>query len=123
MQDVTTQPAGSGDPYPFDMETIRASIVRALRADSSRLDPADLADLQSLLRGHIALLLPSARAPVDRPWHGDGECSAQKARVDAINRQLGERTGDGSPFMTLAHVQILVRDCQWLYAVHMAAQR
>lgn len=117
MDSESARPSPSGPD-----ERIGETIIRALRASSGTPDAADLIDLEAQLHGHIARLIPSAREAVDRLWHGDTDWHLQVTRLDAIERQLDEHAGGRTGTGTLDHVRILVRDCQWLYAVRLAAQ-
>ncbi|MFI2184632.1 DUF6415 family natural product biosynthesis protein [Streptomyces sioyaensis] len=86
------------------------------------MDLAELEKLEEDLRGHIALLLPGARAAAGRLWSGGIEAHRMAARLDGIERQTRQGLGPGA---LSAHVQVqqLARDCQYLLARHTAEAR
>ncbi|MFI9024963.1 DUF6415 family natural product biosynthesis protein [Streptomyces sp. NPDC053560] len=108
---------------PVDAETIRDTIITALSAGSRRIDIANLRRFEALLRSHIGLLIGPAREAADRLWHGKTEWPLQISRLDAIDQQLSESVAPHDQFAHLAQVQILARDCQWLFALCQAAER
>ncbi|MFF3763172.1 DUF6415 family natural product biosynthesis protein [Streptomyces sp. NPDC001922] len=69
-----------------DIITIQATIDRALRTSTGRIDTGELVDLEALLRGHIASLLPAAEAVTDRLWRGSLAWYTRRARLDGIRR-------------------------------------
>ncbi|MFI0709986.1 DUF6415 family natural product biosynthesis protein [Streptomyces inhibens] len=115
--------AGSGcESPPVDVETIGATIRRALRLGSGRPDPGVLTELEEELRGHISLLLSEARKPVRHLWPSSIEAHRLKARLDAIERRTRQGLGQGA---LSARVQVhqLARDCQYLLSRHTAEAR
>ncbi|MGP8302131.1 DUF6415 family natural product biosynthesis protein [Streptomyces inhibens] len=110
------------EPDAIDVSTIEETIARAQVLRGRAPDTGELGDLEELLRGHIALLLPKARQSARGLCHGSIEAHRLTARLDGIERQT--RLGLGSGALS-AHVQIhqLARDCQWLLAQHAAEAR
>lgn len=72
-----------------------------------------MAELDELLRGHIALLLPDARKTVRRRWPTDHQLVT---RLNGIVGQMNRGLGHG---VLSAHVQVhrMARDCQYLLAM------
>ncbi|WP_432000106.1 DUF6415 family natural product biosynthesis protein [Streptomyces sioyaensis] len=115
--------AGSGcEAPPVDVETISATIGRALCLGSGRPDSGVLTELEEELRGHVSLLLAEARKPVRHLWPSSIEAHRLKARLDAIERRTQQGLGQGA---LSARVQVhqLARDCQYLLARHTAEAR
>ncbi|WP_158795002.1 DUF6415 family natural product biosynthesis protein [Streptomyces sp. NRRL S-337] len=114
--------AAAGDALPIDAETISATISRALRLGSGRPDLGALAELEEELRGHVAALLPVARASAQRLWPSSIEAHRLTARLDGIERQaeLGPAV---DVFTAHVQVQLLARDCQWLLTRYTAEAR
>lgn len=109
------------DGAPICVATVNATVSRALRTNVGRLDVGVLTDLEALLRGHIALLLPPEREASDRLWHGSIEWHRQTARLDGIERQTQQGLGE-TPLAAHIQVQQLARDCQWLLNQHTGRQ-
>ncbi|WP_407553046.1 DUF6415 family natural product biosynthesis protein [Streptomyces sp. Pv4-95] len=107
----------AADQIPIDVHTIDGTIVRAMSMSRERLDADRLAELDELLRGHIALLLPPIRETAAKLWHGGTAWYQQAARLDGIARQA-ETEISSTPFAALVQVQLLARDCQWLLNQH-----
>ncbi|MFI9357070.1 DUF6415 family natural product biosynthesis protein [Streptomyces lydicus] len=114
--------AAAGDALPIDAETISATIYGALRTGSGPLDLSVMGDAAEALRGHIALLLPSARESAGRLRPGSIEAHRLRARLDGIEQQY-RRPLAPAPLAAHVHVQQLARDCQWLLARHTAEAR
>ncbi|MGW1840238.1 DUF6415 family natural product biosynthesis protein [Streptomyces sp. NPDC002067] len=101
---------------PVDVETINDTIQRARQLGATRPDLTTLADLEELLLGHIALLLPEVQA-VTAPQEGGAEGTTYARRLTAIRAQLRRDLGTGR---LSAHVRVatLAQDCQWLLDHH-----
>lgn len=99
--------------HAIDVETIGETIRRALSLGAGRPDLATLVELEELLRGHIALLLPEAREMARRCRPTDDQL---RTRLDGIAGQMNRGLGHG---VLSAHVQVhqLARDCQYLLAL------
>ncbi|MEU6062810.1 DUF6415 family natural product biosynthesis protein [Streptomyces sp. NPDC047097] len=105
--------------YRVDVETIGATIARALRTGSGRPALAELAGMVEELRGHVAILLPEAQESTRRLPTDSTETHRQRARLDGIERQLRQEPG-ADVFTAHVRVQLLARDCEWLLARHTA---
>ncbi|MEV5481843.1 MULTISPECIES: DUF6415 family natural product biosynthesis protein [Streptomyces] len=112
--------AGTGrEVPPVDVETISATIGRALCLGSGRTDSGVLTELEEELRGHVSLLLSEARKPVRQLWPSSIDVHRLKARLDAIERRTQQGLGQG-PLSARVQVNQLARDCQYLLARHTA---
>ncbi|MFF0624175.1 DUF6415 family natural product biosynthesis protein [Streptomyces sp. NPDC004296] len=102
---------------PGDEDTIRSTLVRAqdLRDTSPCTD--ELAELDRLLRGHIAILLPEAQAATDKLWRGSMEWSRRTGRLSEIRFRSEQGLG-ASRLSALVQINLLARDCEWLLADH-----
>ncbi|MEW2578315.1 DUF6415 family natural product biosynthesis protein [Streptomyces syringium] len=96
-----------------DTAAIQRTLDRALTIRSSPLKPDELADLEELLLGHIAALLPAARARIGRLWAGSLEGDRDRAVLDRIATQAQRGLGHG-PLADISHVTQLARDCRRL---------
>lgn len=99
----------------IDTATIRETIQLGLLLSVGPLDLEAMAGLHEALRGHVALLLPSAREEAGRLWRGGTAWYQRAARLDGIARQA-EQPLPGDPFAAMVQVQLLARDCEWLLA-------
>ncbi|WP_432093734.1 DUF6415 family natural product biosynthesis protein [Streptomyces sp. bgisy100] len=118
-------PGGTSAPdatAPIDEVTIQATIERALRTGTGRLDMDELTAVEELLLGHIQLLLPDAEAAVDRLWRGSLTWYTARAKLDGIHRQVKQGVGDG-PLSAHIQVSTLASDCQWLLVHHQHRER
>ncbi|MFG2098945.1 DUF6415 family natural product biosynthesis protein [Streptomyces sp. NPDC048612] len=99
--------------HPIDIATVQSTIDEAQALRGSSAEPRELADLELLLRGHIAELLVEAKDSADLMWRGSMEWSLLTGRLSGIRFQAGRGLGEG---VLSAHVQIaqLALDCQWL---------
>ncbi|SFK72616.1 DUF6415 family natural product biosynthesis protein [Streptomyces pini] len=93
-------------PCPLDTDTIQRTIDRALAADHTTRY-SDLAELEALLRGHINLMLPPARARAG---------TVAYARLNTAAGQLAYGLGD-TLRSARRHVLLLALDCRWLLRV------
>ncbi|MEW1655703.1 DUF6415 family natural product biosynthesis protein [Streptomyces sp. NPDC093707] len=100
-------------------ESIAATIRRALRFGAGRPTPAELAEVEQLLRGHITALLTEARETAHDQGPVEATACPMASRLKGIEQRLAEGRADGS---LAAHVQVhlLARDCQWLLAHYTA---
>ncbi|WP_053163640.1 DUF6415 family natural product biosynthesis protein [Streptomyces noursei] len=108
----STATAVSG--LPVDVETISATIRKALRFGSIRPSREELAATDEALHGHVALLLAEARRTAS-PHPPD------RYRLDRISKHMPFPLGKGM-LSTYAEVPQRARDCQWLLA-HFTASR
>ncbi|MEU8784340.1 DUF6415 family natural product biosynthesis protein [Streptomyces sp. NPDC048637] len=97
----------------LDLNSVRYAISRARGQSSAPLNHEALTELETELCGYIGSLLPTAKAAVDKLWHGGIAWHQQISRLDGIERQVGQGLGTG---VLSAHVQVqqLAKDCQWL---------
>ncbi|MEU9500557.1 MULTISPECIES: DUF6415 family natural product biosynthesis protein [unclassified Streptomyces] len=98
---------------PIDVLTIEETIEGAHALRGSSPTTGELADFETLLRGHIALLLPDSEADAAMFECGSFAWSRRMERLNGIRVQSEQGLGDGR---LSAHVQVgqLARDCQWL---------
>lgn len=108
----STATAVSG--LPVDVETISATIRKALRFGSIRPSREELAATDEALRGHVALLLAEARR-IRGPQPPDPH------RIDRIEKHLAYPLGKGM-LSADAEVPQRARDCQWLLAYFTASR-
>ncbi|MEU7178702.1 MULTISPECIES: DUF6415 family natural product biosynthesis protein [Streptomyces] len=110
------------EAIPLDLTTIDTTTSKVLSRADGRLDLSELAELETILAGHIALLLPYVAAESDHLRPRSGEWYRQKAHLRGIERQVQQGLGDG---VLSAHVQVrqLARDCQWLLERHQEISR
>ncbi|MDG9701847.1 DUF6415 family natural product biosynthesis protein [Streptomyces sp. DH37] len=96
-----------------DAAAVQHAIALALAHGSAPPSREELVELDALLRGHIRLLLPiaRARAAVLRP--STAEWLRYRARLDWITNQVGRGLGDGLP-SARQQVRSLAHDCRWL---------
>ncbi|TJZ55626.1 hypothetical protein FCH28_09820 [Streptomyces piniterrae] len=113
VDEQAAAPTAPAAEDPIDVGTIEATIAAALRSGTSSMHAGEIVDLERMLRGHIALLLPSARQAAERLWRGGIDWHRRTARLDGIERQTRQGLGD-STFSGLVQVQLLARDCLWL---------
>jgi hypothetical protein len=107
-------PADAAGPVdPVDAAAVQHAIALALAHGSAPPRHEELVELDALLRGHIRLLLPiaRARAAVLRP--STAEWLRYRARLDWITNQVGRGLGDGLP-SARQQVRSLAHDCRWL---------
>ena len=103
---------GTADALPVDVDTIRATVDRALtHGPVPRYQ--DLQDLEQLLRGHMQLLLPLAETAVDTLWHGSVDWYTERATLDIARSQLNEGLGSGL-VSAHGHVRQLAYSCRTL---------
>lgn len=118
-----TTPAGQRETRdstraePIDTVTIGETVRRGLALSSGPLDREAMAGLHEMLRGHVALLLPGARADADRLWRGGTAWYQRAAQLGRITHQAGQPLSP-DPFSALMQVQLLARDCKWLLDQH-----
>ncbi|MGW2021067.1 DUF6415 family natural product biosynthesis protein [Streptomyces decoyicus] len=110
---MTRKQADAVEPVLIDVDTIGETVAKAIRSGSGPAASGDLVDLEALLRGHIAVLLPLARDAADLLWRGSLDWHRQTARIAGIERLVGQGLGD-SDFSAIVQVQLLARDCRWL---------
>jgi hypothetical protein len=96
-----------------DAVAVQRTIGRALAHGSAPLRHGELVELEALLRDHIRLLLPiaRARAAVLRP--STAQWLRYRARLDWITNQAG-RELDGGLHSARQQVRSLAHDCRWL---------
>ncbi|MEV0598569.1 DUF6415 family natural product biosynthesis protein [Streptomyces sp. NPDC050315] len=106
------------DNLPIDVATIHSALARA----QSTAQIEALAEVEQLLRGHIALLLPEVQRQVEDLSPRCGDWYRGTAHLRAIRAQVRHGLGDSS---TDARRQIdqLASDCRWLLTQHEAASR
>ncbi|MGW6743800.1 DUF6415 family natural product biosynthesis protein [Streptomyces sp. NPDC055025] len=73
----------------------------------------ELDRLATDLRGHVAQILPVARAQVDQLWRGSREWYVLATRLNSISTDAEQPLATGK---LAAHVQVrlLALDCEWL---------
>ncbi|WEB38573.1 DUF6415 family natural product biosynthesis protein [Streptomyces yunnanensis] len=96
---------------------IRSTLVRAQDLRDTSLCTDELAELDGLLRGHIAVLLPEAQAATDKLWRGGMEWSRRTGRLSEIRFRSEQGLGAGR-LSALVQINLLARDCEWLLADH-----
>jgi len=106
-----THPADGADEV--DTDTIQRTILRALAHGSASPCREELVELEALLRGHIHLLLPYARARANSLPPAGARWLRHQARLAWIGNQVRRGLGDG---MQSARQQVrsLALDCRWL---------
>lgn len=97
----------------IDTAAIQRTLDRALAIRSSPLEPAELAELETLLLGHIGALLPEAQLRLRRLWAGSLESDRARSVLDRIARQAQHSLGH-APLADACHVTQLARDYRWL---------
>ncbi|AJC53650.1 DUF6415 family natural product biosynthesis protein [Streptomyces sp. 769] len=102
---------------PVDEGMIRSTLVRAQDLRDTSLCTDELAELDGLLRGHIAVLLPEAQAATDKLWRGGMEWSRRTGRLSEIRFRSEQGLGAGR-LSALVQINLLARDCEWLLADH-----
>ncbi|GAA2442013.1 DUF6415 family natural product biosynthesis protein [Streptomyces macrosporus] len=105
-----TPPTAGG---PVDTAAIQHTIRRALAHGSASPRHEDLVELGTLLRGHIRLLLPIARARMEAMPPAATERLRHRTRLAWIGNQLGCGLGDELP-SARRQVRSLALDCRWL---------
>ncbi|WP_031507254.1 DUF6415 family natural product biosynthesis protein [Streptomyces megasporus] len=107
-------PAGPVDTTgSIDTAAVRHAIRRALAHGSASPRHEDLVELGELLRGHIRLLLPIARARVEAMPPAATERLRRRTRLAWIDNQVGCDLGDELP-SARRQVRSLALDCRWL---------
>ncbi|MFD7223535.1 DUF6415 family natural product biosynthesis protein [Streptomyces sp. NPDC059892] len=91
----------------------QSSIDQARQVTSGTRSRDELSELAAALRGHIAELLPTARAEAGRLWRGGTDWYRLTARLDSIQRHAARALGTGV-LTAHVHVRLLALDCQWL---------
>ncbi|GGR32690.1 DUF6415 family natural product biosynthesis protein [Streptomyces netropsis] len=108
--------------HAVDTAAIQRTLDRALAIRSSPLELDELAKLETLLLGHIADLLPVARARIGRLWVGSLEWDRERAVLDRIAAQAQRGLGHGA-LADISHVTQLARDCRRLLGRQHSAER
>ncbi|MGW8552690.1 DUF6415 family natural product biosynthesis protein [Streptomyces tubercidicus] len=124
MDTERVQPATAAvvEDLPIDAETISETIRRALCLGAARPEPDELTVVQEELRRHTALLLPLVRAAEARLPRDSVIAQSVAARLTGIAERAGQPL---RPDTLAAHSQVAgtARDCQYLLAMHTAANR
>lgn len=103
----------SADALPVDVDTIRATVARAL-APGPAPDREGLVELEELLRGHIQLLIPIAEAAVDKLWRGSVDWYGKRSWLDIARDRLKKGLGYVGSTTAHTHVRLLAHDCRAL---------
>lgn len=99
------------DALPVDVDTIRATVARAL-APGPAPEHEDLVELEGLLRGHVQLLLPIAEKAIDQLWRGSVDWYSKRSWLDIARDRAKKDLGHGPAAHT--HVRLLAHDCRAL---------
>lgn len=79
---------GARDQRPLDTVTMRETAGRACQAGA-----VDADELEALMRGHVALLLPEVRAVARRRTAGHKPAAVALIGADEVERRLAARPG------------------------------
>ncbi|MEV7090299.1 DUF6415 family natural product biosynthesis protein, partial [Streptomyces sp. NPDC093085] len=93
---------------------IEDALAKAAALGTARAGEAELAHAATLLRTHIAALLPAAEAHVDGLWPGGPEWYPRRSRLDSIRHNLAEQAPALTPLSAQVRLALLHRDCAYL---------